>query len=176
MLRRNGSVFLFLFMFLGLLAVLFWKAPSKISPLLETPQEPVSSEVLFHGRLKPLSISDLYVIENSAERDIESLLTYLQGRLSSLHYLFEAKVPRRKRNKEDLLIGLLVEINQEGTFKNAKIQFNSAKNSEMNKPLVQFVEKYWKYKRAENGSTTILIPLQWSAKYSRVLLNDTQLE
>ena len=68
MLRRNGSVFLFLFMFLGLLAVLFWKAPSKISPLLETPQEPVSSEVLFHGRLKPLSISDLYVIENSAER------------------------------------------------------------------------------------------------------------
>lgn len=176
MLRRNGSVFLFLFMFLGLLAVLFWKAPSKISPLLETPQEPVSSEVLFHGRLKPLSISDLYVIDNSAERDIESLLTYLQGRLSSLHYLFEAKVPRRKRNKEDLLIGLLVEINQEGTFKNAKIQFNSAKNSEMNKPLVQFVEKYWKYKRAENGSTTILIPLQWSAKYSRVLLNDTQLE
>lgn len=176
MLRRNGSVFLFLFMFLGLLAVLFWKAPSKISPLLETPQKPVSSEVLFHGRLKPLSISDLYVIDNSAERDIESLLTYLQGRLSSLHYLFEAKVPRRKRNKEDLLIGLLVEINQEGTFKNAKIQFNSAKNNEMNKPLVQFVEKYWKYKRAENGSTTILIPLQWSAKYSRVLLNDTQLE
>ena len=176
MLRRNGSVFLFLFMFLGLVAVLFWKAPSKISPLLETPQKPVSSEVLFHGRLKPLSISDLYVIDNSAERDIESLLTYLQGRLSSLHYLFEAKVPRRKRNKEDLLIGLLVEINQEGTFKNAKIQFNSAKNSEMNKPLVQFVEKYWKYKRAENGSTTILIPFQWSAKYSRVLLNDTQLE
>jgi len=169
MLRRNGSVFLFLFMFLGLLAVLFWKAPSKISPLLETPQEPVSSEVLFHGRLKPLSISDLYVIDNSAERDIESLLTYLQGRLSSLHYLFEAKVPRRKRNKEDLLIGLLVEINQEGTFKNAKIQFNSAKNNEMNKPLVQFVEKYWKYKRAENGSTIILIPLQWRAKYSRVL-------
>ena len=176
MLRRNGSVFLFLFMFLGLVAVLFWKAPSKISPLLETPQKPVSSEVLFHGRLKPLSISDLYVIDNSAERDIESLLTYLQGRLSSLHYLFEAKVPRRKRNKEDLLIGLLVEINQEGTFKNAKIQFNSAKNSEMYKPLVQFVEKYWKYKRAENGSTTILIPFQWSAKYSRVLLNDTQLE
>jgi len=176
MLRRNGSVFLFLFMFLILLAVLFWKAPSKISPLVETPQEPVSSGVLFHGRLKPLSISDLYVIDNSAERDIESLLTYLQGRLSSLHYLFEAKVPRRKRNKEDLLIGLLVEINQEGTFKNAKIQFNSAKNNEMNKPLVQFVEKYWKYKRAENGSTTILIPLQWSAKYSRVLLNDTRLE
>ena len=108
MLRRNGSVFLFLFMFLGLLAVLFWKAPSKISPLLETPQEPVSSEVLFHGRLKPLSISDLYVIDNSAERDIEPLLTYLQGRLSSLHYLFETKVPRRKRNKEDLLIGILV--------------------------------------------------------------------
>jgi hypothetical protein len=86
-----------------------------------------------------------------------------------LHYLFQTKVPRSKRNKEDLLIGLLVEIDQEGVFKNAKILFNSAKNSEMNKPLVQFVEKYWRYKRAENGSTIILIPLQWRAKYSRVL-------
>lgn len=176
MIRRNVSVIFFLGLFLGLLAILFWKSSPQIAPLVKETPEPAPSEVLFHGRLNLLTISDLYVFENTAERDIESLLLYLQGRLSSLHYLYENIYSGRKRLKEDLLIGLWVEIDQDGFFKNVKVQFNNAEKNALNKPLVRFVEKYWRYKKSNKGSTSLLIPFQWHAKYSRSLLNNVQLE
>ena len=79
MIRRNVSVIFFLGLFLGLLAILFWKSSPQIAPLVKETPEPAPSEVLFHGRLNLLTISDLYVFENTAERDIESLLLYLKG-------------------------------------------------------------------------------------------------
>lgn len=177
MIRRNLPILLFLTLFLGLLVILLGNVSPKILPIKkESKGEVAPLEVLFHGRMEPLSISNLYVYENTAERNVEDLLTYLQGRLSSLHYLYEKTYPRKKRPNEDLFIGLWVEIDQDGLFKNARIQFNNAKETALNKPLIQLVEKYWRYKRANQGSTTILIPLQWHAKYSRALLSDAQLK
>lgn len=176
MIRRNAVVFVFLFVFLGLLAILFFVPESKTPLLVEDSVIELPPAVIFHGRLSPLSISDIYVVENSAERDVESLLKYLQGRSSSLHYLFEKTYSKRKRLKEDLLIGLWIQIDSDGFFRNVKVRFSNAEKSALEKPLIQFVEKDWRYKKVEEGSTTLLIPFLWRAEYSRSVLRDAPLE
>lgn len=176
MIRRNAAVLVFLLVFLGLLTALFFVPESKITLLVEEPVVDIPSVTLFHGRLSPLSISDIYVVENSAERDVDNLLKYFQGRSSSLHYLYEKVYPKRKRLKEDLLIGLWVRVDADGFFRDVKVRFSNEENNALAKPLIRFIEKDWRYKKVVEGTTTVLIPFLWRAEYSRSVLRDAQLE
>lgn len=166
MFRRNFLILSVFSLFLFLIFLLY-HAESVFKPFYYQVTAEITStkESQFYGKMALIDTNSIYVIENEANRDLEQVHSFLLGRLSALHYLFESHFLYKKNTHDEVTYGLFFEIDSEGFFQKTKIYFKNTSDKVLEEKLIQHIQKYWRYKASLNGKTTvILIPVRWYAK------------
>ena len=88
MLKRNAPMFAFMLVFVAVLYFVY--SIPRYEPIVDVEEKEENEEVVekaFNGRVEMPSIDEIYVIENTAERDLNKLALFLKGRAAGLHYL-----------------------------------------------------------------------------------------
>ena len=111
------------------------------------------------------NLDDIYVLDNSAGRDVEALEKYIQGRAAGLHWLGQEHF--KKKGADDIRLGLHLVVDSLGIFSCKEILFSDADDETFEQKLKDHIEYFWRYKKSENGVTDFWIPLRWKAKYSK---------
>ncbi len=165
--KQNFPLIVLFLVFLGLLNFIWQVQPYK-APLLDEPETiSVESENSkpFRGRMDMPGLDDIYVLENSAGRDVEALEKYIQGRAAGLHWLGQEHF--KKKGADDIRLGLHLVVDSLGVFTCREILFSDADDEAFEQKLKDHIEYFWRYKKSENGVTDFWIPLRWKAKYSK---------
>ena len=110
--------------------------PPPEEPVVEdsVPEEPRS----FHGRVELPPVEDILVLSNSADRDIEKLATYFEGRSAGLHWIAQSYFKKHRNSAEDETLG---------------------------ESIRQHIETYWRYRKSESGYTELWLPVRFRAVY-----------
>ena len=162
MFRRNLPLIVLLLVFAGLLDLL-WQIPVYKAPAVEAPEPvPENSGRPFTGRMSMPSLEEIYVLENTAGRDIAQLEKFIQGRAAGLHWLSQEHF-RNKKNG-DISLGLHLTVDSLGVFHCMEIMFSDADDAAFEERLVEHIQYFWRYKKSESGKTEFWIPLRWKAK------------
>lgn len=171
MLKRNAPILAFLLVFVALLYFVY--SIPQYEPVVEV--EADEEEVVdnaFAGRVEMPSLDEIYVIENTAGRDLNKLALFLEGRAAGLHYLsseyFKKIKAIRKSHKtiksdDDVFLGLHLTLDSLGRFKNPQIMFSDSDDDVFKVKLLKHVEYYWRFPPSERGKLEIWIPIRFHA-------------
>ena len=85
MLKRNAPLLAFALVFVAVLYFVY--SIPQYEPIVDAEEEEDVAEEAFTGRVEMPSIDEIYVIENTAGRDLNKLAMFLEGRAAGLHYL-----------------------------------------------------------------------------------------
>ena len=162
MFRRNFPLIVLLLVFAGLLDLL-WQIPVYRAPVKEEP-EPVPDEPgkPFTGRMTMPSLEEIYVLENTAGRDIAQLEKYIQGRAAGLHWLSQEHFKNKKN--DDISLGVHLVVDSLGVFHCQEIMFSDADDAAFEERLLEHIQYFWRYRKSEKGVTDFWIPLRWKAR------------
>ena len=171
MLKRNAPV---LAIFLVFVAVLYFVySIPQYEPVVDVEEE--EDEIVedaFTGRVMMPSIDEIYVIENTAGRDLNKFALFLEGRAAGLHYLsseyFKKIKVHRKGNKyvksdDDVFLGLHLTLDSLGRFKDPQIMFSNSDNDVFKVKLLKHVEYFWRLPPSKQGKLEIWIPIRFHA-------------
>lgn len=166
MLKRNIPLILFALVFL-VIAYGLLMSPSRYKPekkiyVLEEVEQ-LEDHPYYKGRVVMPEVDDLYVLENTAGRDVLKLGKSLQGRAAGLHWL---GVNHFRSFTEDVLVGLKLSIDSTGHILNPEIVYSSTKDDSFKKKLVHHIRTYWVYPRSVGGETEFWFPVRWLANYN----------
>lgn len=171
MLKRNAPLLAFLLVFVALLYFVY--SIPQYEPVVEAENdEEEIVEDSFVGRVDMPSIDEIYVIENSAGRDLNKLALFLEGRAAGLHYLsseyFKKIRASRKGHKffksdDDVFLGLHLTLDSLGRFMNPQIMFSDSDDDVFKVKLLKHVEYYWRFPPSECGKLEIWIPIRFHA-------------
>lgn len=167
MIKRNFPLIVLFLVFLGLLDFIWQVTPYK-APLSQEDESAVAGpekSMAFTGRMDMPNLDDIYVLDNSAGRDVEALEKYIQGRAAGLHWLGQEHF--KKKGADDIRLGLHLVVDSLGIFSCKEILFSDADDEAFEQKLKDHIEYFWRYKKSENGVTDFWIPLRWKAKYSK---------
>lgn len=167
MIKRNLPLILLFLAFVALLDIVYSiprNVPNPTEKLSIAP-EPEEDARSFTGRVVMPNIDDIYVLENSAGRDIVQLEKFLQGRAAGLHFLAEDYYKKSKRHDEDILVGLRLTLDSLGQFEVSEFLFSNTKDKIFKSRLVDHIKYYWRYPRGTAGKLEFWIPIRWLAKY-----------
>jgi len=168
MIKRNFPLLLLLLVFVALLDIIYC-IPRK--PYVETvivaeepEQDPVES---FKGRMVMPNLNDIYVLENSAGRDLMQLEKFLQGRAAGLHYLASEhfKAGKKKDIPKDITLGLRMTLDSLGQFQVEEIMFTDTDDEEFLNRLQEHIKYFWRYPKSTAGILDFWIPIRWRAEY-----------
>lgn len=178
MFKRNFPLILLLIVFAALLDVVVSThrfIPAPVETLMIAPEpEPVKS---FTGRVVMPNLDDMYVLDNSAGRDLVQLEKFLQGRAAGLHYLasehFKTIRKSHKKNKRaaklppnsDILVGIRLSLDSLGQFELKEFVFSNTEDQEFKNRLAEHIKYYWRYPRGTAGKLEFWIPIRWFAQY-----------
>lgn len=166
MIKRNFLLFILVAAFVALLAVPFSIKSSKVLP---PSIEPVSEENVksFTGRMIMPSLDDLYVLDNSAGRDLIQFEKFLQGRAAGLHWLASEhfKKQKKSKNKADVYMGLKLTLDSLGRFVSPEVLFSNSDSQELKSLVCEHIQAYWRYPRSEKGKLEVWFPIIWTSKY-----------
>ena len=128
--------------------------------------EPVVYQKGFTGRVVMPSLDDMYVLENSAERDLLQFERFLQGRAASLHYASaghfkKSRKDKDRKNLERVLMGVRLTLDSMGRF-TPEILFSNTDDENFKSLVVSQIETYWRYPRSENGNLVVWFPVVWN--------------
>lgn len=164
---RNIPLILFSLVFLVLAYGLFTTPPrykpSKIKPV-EAVQEEKSDLPYFKGRVIMPDVGDLYVLENSAGRDILKLGKSLQGRAAGLHWLASDHF---RYYTEDVIVGLKLTIDSSGHIGYPEVVYCNTPDDEFKMRLIKHIRSLWVYPPSKNGKTEFWFPVKWIGDYER---------
>ena len=130
MLKRNAPLLAFALVFVAVLYFVY--SIPQYEPIVDVEEEEEVPEEAFTGRVEMPSIDEIYVIENTAGRDLNKLAMFLEGRAAGLHYLsseyFKKIRVTRKGNRfiksdDDVFLGLHLTLDSLGRFMDPKIMF-----------------------------------------------------
>ena len=171
MLKRNAPLLAFLLVFVALLYFVY--SIPQYEPVVEAENdEEEIVEDSFVGRVDMPSIDEIYVIENSAGRDLNKLALFLEGRAAGLHYLsseyFKKIRASRKglkffKSDDDVFLGLHLTLDSLGRFMNPQIMFSDSDDDVFKVKLLKHVEYYWRFPPSERGKLEIWIPIRFHA-------------
>lgn len=168
MFNRNIPLVLFALVFLvlayGLITTPPRYKPSKPKPMVENVQENKVEPPYFKGRVVMPEVGDLYVLENSAGRDILKLGKSLQGRAAGLHWL---ATDHFRYYTEDLIVGLKLSIDSTGHIASPEIVYCNIPDDNFKQNLIKHIRSYWVYPRSKNGKTEFWFPVKWLYEYER---------
>ena len=175
MIKRNFPLILMFLMFVGLLYVLFSIPRSVPEPEVPFVPEPKEETTGFSGRVVMPGVDDIYVLENSADRDIEQLVRFLQGRAAGLHYLAAEHFRNLKKNarrshkkvalSDDILVGVRMTLDSLGHFTLDEYVFSNTEDESFKKTLADHIGYYWRYPKSASGKLEFWIPIRWMAEY-----------
>jgi hypothetical protein len=163
--KRNFPLIVLFLVFIGLLDFLWQVEPYKAPPADNSEAATEQNVKTFMGRMDMPNLDDIYVLENSAERDVEALEKFIVGRAAGLHWLGQEHF--KKKNASDIRVGLHLVVDSMGVFTCKKILFSDADDAAFEKQLTEYIEYYWRYKKSQKGITEFWIPLRWKAKVSK---------
>ncbi|MBR4347735.1 MAG: hypothetical protein IKP90_02170 [Fibrobacter sp.] len=132
------------------------------------PKEEVVEEVepeepgTFHGRVELPAVDDILVLSNSADRDIEKLYTYFEGRSAGLHWIAQAYF-KKHRHSDDVVVGLRLAIDSLGNFACNGMEFTNAEDESLGEAIRLHIEAYWRYRKSESGTTELWLPVRFRA-------------
>jgi len=157
--KRDFPLIVLFLVFLGLLNLL-WQIPVYKPPLVEEKSESKPDEPgrPFTGRMTMPSLEEIYVLENTAGRDVAQLEKYIQGRAAGLHWLSQEHFKNKKNG--DISLGLHLTVDSLGM----EIMFSDADDAAFEERLVEHIQYFWRYRKSERGKTEFWIPLRWKAK------------
>jgi len=170
MLKRNAPVLAFFLVFVAVLYFVY--SIPQYEPVIEVEEEEDVVEDAFTGRVMMPSIDEIYVIENTAGRDLNKLATFLQGRAAGLHYLsseyFKKIRVRRKggryvKSDDDVFLGLHLTLDSLGRFKDPQIMFSDSDNEVFKVKLLKHVEYFWRLPPSKQGKLEMWIPIRFHA-------------
>ncbi len=165
MFKRNLPIVLFAMVFLvivyGLVTTPPRYAPVKTRMVMEEVEEFVPQSY-YKGRVLMPDVDDLYVLENSAGRDVLKLGKSLQGRAAGLHWL--ASQHFRTYN-DDVLVGLKLTIDSTGHIDYPEILYCNTNDDDFKWKLIRHIRTYWVYPRTKGGITEFWFPVRWLAEY-----------
>ena len=171
MLKRNAPVLAFFLVFVAVLYFVY--SIPQYEPVVDVEEE--EDEIVedaFTGRVMMPSIDEIYVIENTAGRDLNKFALFLEGRAAGLHYLsseyFKKIKVHRKGNKyvksdDDVFLGLHLTLDSLGRFKDPQIMFSNSDNDVFKVKLLKHVEYFWRLPPSKQGKLEIWIPIRFHA-------------
>lgn len=151
------AVFLFYSGFRELFTVAVPEPPVEEQPAPEGPKA-------FTGRVVMPDSESILVLENSADRDIGKLSTYLSGRAAGLHWLARPYFKKR-RDAEDVIVGVRMTIDSLGRIACKEIEFTNAEDESLGDSIRLHIEMYWRYRKSEYGTTELWLPIRFRAVY-----------
>jgi len=138
-------------------------------------EHPVEQKA-FTGRVVMPSLNDIYVLENSAGRDLLQFEKFLLGRAAGLHYAAASHFKKnrasrnrasKKRGKEkspDVLMGLMLTLDSLGHF-SPEILFSNTDDENLKGLVLSQVQTYWRYPRSESGRFVVWVPIAWKSSW-----------
>ena len=172
---RNFPLIVMSLVFAGLLYVLFSIPRSVPKPVVPFVPEPEEDAPGFSGRVVMPGIDDIYVLDNSAGRDIGQLVRFLQGRAAGLHYLAaehfrNLRKSRRSSAKkdalaDDVLVGVRMTLDSLGRFSLDEFVFSNKEDEAFKKAFTDHVQYYWRYPKSDSGKLEFWVPIRWMAEY-----------
>jgi hypothetical protein len=172
MIRRNAPMIAFLFVFIAMLYFIY--SVPRYEPIVETVEEVKEDPVkdTFKGRVDMPSIDEIYVLENTAGRDLNKLALFLEGRAAGLHFLsseyFKKLKSSRKgrlpfKSDDDVFLGLRLTLDSLGRFMNPQILFSDTDDDIFKVKLLKHVEYYWRLPPSKQGKLEMWIPIRFHA-------------
>lgn len=174
MIKRNFPLLLFALMFVVLGTVLYVMVPQHLPQAVES-EEPMPEEKKvssFTGRMVIPTIEELYVLDNSAGRDLLQFQRFLQGRAAGLHWVasehFKSEKAQARHHKKndvkDVYMGVKLSIDSTGTV-TPKIVYCSSKDQEFSDLVLQHIKAFWRYPRGTTGKFEVWLPILWRADW-----------
>ncbi|MCF0222111.1 MAG: hypothetical protein HUK19_07445 [Fibrobacter sp.] len=156
MIRRNFPLLLLAMMFIVLGTVLFVKVPQQVPLMVEVEEQepPEQMQSSFTGRMVMPSMDDLYVLDNSAGRDLLQFLRFLQGRAAGLHWLASSHF------RKDVYMGLKLSIDSTGIVTPTILYCNS-KDQKFSDLVLQHIRAFWRYPPGTTGKFEVWMPILW---------------
>ena len=170
MLKRNAPLLAFALVFVAVLYFVY--SIPQYEPIVDAEEEEDVAEEAFTGRVEMPSIDEIYVIENTAGRDLNKLAMFLEGRAAGLHYLsseyFKKISVTRKGNRfiksdDDVFLGLHLTLDSLGRFMDPKIMFSDSDDDVFKVKLLKHVEYFWRLPPSKQGKLEIWIPIRFHA-------------
>jgi len=169
---RKLLPYLFSFIAVALLAAYIFYEGYREFKRVTPPREPVvEEEVLpdeprtFYGRVVWPQVDDILVLSNSADRDIEKLYTYFEGRSAGLHWIAQSYFKSHKHS-EDVVVGLRLAIDSLGHFTCNGMEFSNADDETLGEAIRLHIESYWRYRNSETGTTELWLPVRFKSKWA----------
>ena len=168
MLKRNAPLLAFALVFAAVLYFVY--SIPQYEPIVDVEEEEEVPEEAFTGRVEMPSIDEIYVIENTAGRDLNKLALFLEGRAAGLHYLsseyFKKIRVTRKGNRfiksdDDVFLGLHLTLDSLGRFMDPKIMFSDSDDDVFKVKLLKHVEYFWRLPPSKQGKLEIWIPIRF---------------
>lgn len=173
MIRRNAPMIAFLFVFIAMLYFIY--SVPRYEPIVE-PEEKVEEEKVedssFRWRVDMPSIDEIYVLENTAGRDLNKLALFLEGRAAGLHYLSSEYFKKFKSSRKEhsfsklddgVFLGLRLTLDSLGRFMNPQILFSDTDDDVFKVKLIKHVEYYWRLPPSRQGKLEMWIPIRFHA-------------
>ncbi len=172
MLKRNAPVLAFMLVFAAVLYFVY--SVPRYEPVVDVENVPPAPPVegKFVGRVIMPSIDEIYVLENTAGRDLNRLAQFLQGRAAGLHYLsteyFKKIKPNHKgrnffKSEDDVILGLRLTLDSLGRFMAPQVMFSDADNAAFQEKVLKHIEYFWRLPPSAQGKLEIWIPVRFHA-------------
>lgn len=167
---RDLPIFFLVLVFAGLLLGVYYIRPYKpvvsIVPVAE--EEPQWRA--FSGRVVMPSLDDMYVLGNSADRNLLQFEQFLQGRAAGLHFAAADYFKKHNcaaahgENIPDVVLGLKLTLDSLGMFE-PEILFSNIADENFKGLVLSQIQTYWRYPRSEQGSLEVWVPVVWKSCY-----------
>lgn len=161
---RDLPIIFLVLVFAGLLFIL--SQIHQYSPVVSV--EPVpepETQQSFTGRVVMPSLDDIYVLDNSACRDLLQFERFLQGRAAGLHFAsstyFKSHRPRKgKQSSGNVMMGIRLTLDSLGVF-TPEILFSNTDDKDFQNLVLSQIQTYWRYPRSEEGRLVVWVPVVW---------------
>lgn len=164
---RNLPIYFLILVFAGLMFAL--SRVQLYTPVANTESEgpaPAESES-FTGRMVMPSLDDIYVLDNSAGRDIVQFEKFLKGRAAALHFASATyfKTNRKNFHKDsNAFMGIKLTLDSTGLFI-PEILFTNVNDENFKGLVLSQIQTYWRYPRSEQGKFVAWVPFVWKTDY-----------
>lgn len=161
---RDLPIIFLVLVFAGLLFIL--SQIHQYSPVVSV--EPVPEPEMqqsFTGRVVMPSLDDIYVLENSAGRDLLQFERFLQGRAAGFHFAsssyFKSHSPRKgKQGSGNVMMGIRLTLDSLGVF-SPEILFSNTDDKDFQDLVLSQIRTYWRYPRSAEGRLVVWVPVVW---------------
>ena len=164
---RNLPIYFLILVFAGLMFAL--SRVQLYTPVVTVEPEPapVLPDDGFLGRMEMPSLDDIYVLDNSAGRDLVMFEKFLKGRAASLHFASASyfKANRKNTHKDtNAFMGIKLTLDSLGMF-SPEILFTNVNDENFKGLVLSQIQTYWRYPRSEQGKFVAWVPFVWKNNY-----------